>query len=331
MPKLSVVIPMYYEEEVAHECYTRMKSVLDSLHGYTYEILFVNDGSKDKTGAILAEIAQNDKNVKVITFSRNFGHQAAVTAGLRYVSGDAAVIIDADLQDPPELIPDMLRLWEKGGDVIYGKRKSRDGESRFKLLTASMFYKTIAALSDVEIPRDTGDFRLVDRAVVDTVNALPEHNKFLRGLFSWVGYNQKAFEYERKERFAGKTKYPLSKMLKLAADGIISFSAKPLKLVGGLGILSIFLSFLILVYSLLSFVFSFGNLTPGWTSIMVTVTFLGGVTLLSLWIIAEYIARIYDETKNRPQFIIKETTNIDADDGDVVIVKPRTRTDTEET
>ncbi len=185
------------------------------------------------------------------------------------------------------------------------------GESKFKLLTASMFYKTLNALSDVEIPKDTGDFRLVDRKVVDTINSMPEHNKFLRGLFSWVGYNQYAFEYERKERFAGKTKYPLKKMLKLATDGIIGFSTKPLKVLGGLGLISIFLSFIILIYALLSFMFNWNNVTSGWTSIMVAVTFFAGVQLLSLWVISEYIGRIYDETKSRPQYIINKTINIE--------------------
>lgn len=312
MPKLSVIVPMYYEQDVAKECYIRIKCVLDNLSDYSYEILFVNDGSKDDTERILAEIASNDKNAKVITFSRNFGHQAAVTAGLKYVSGDAAVIIDADMQDPPELIPEMLRLWKNGSDVIYGKRKTREGESKFKLFTASAFYKTLNALSDVEIPKDTGDFRLVDRSVVDTVNNLPEHNKFLRGLFSWVGYTQTPLEYERRERIAGKTKYPLKKMLKLAADGIISFSSKPLKLVGGLGLISIAVSIIILIYALVSFIFSLNDLTPGWTSIMVALTFFSGVLLLSIWILSEYIARIYDETKNRPQYIIKDTINIDS-------------------
>ena len=198
MKKISVVVPMYYEEEVANECYNRLKTVLEKIENYMYEIIFINDGSKDKTLEILEEIAKEDENVKVISFARNFGHQCAVTAGLKYVTGDAIVIIDADLQDPPELIPEMLKLWEKGNEVIYGKRKSREGESKFKLLTASMFYKTLNALSDVEIPKDTGDFRLVDRKVVDVINSLPEHNKFLRGLFSWVGFKQKPFEYERK-------------------------------------------------------------------------------------------------------------------------------------
>lgn len=311
MKKLSVVIPMYYEEEVAEECYKRMTKVCTSIENYEYEIIFVNDGSKDKTLPILEEIAKNDKNIKVISFSRNFGHQCAVTAGLKYVTGDAVVIIDADMQDPPELIVDMLKLWEQGNEVIYGKRKKREGESRFKLLTASMFYKTLNALSDVEIPKDTGDFRLVDRKVVDVINSLPEHNKFLRGLFSWVGYSQYAYEYERKERFAGKTKYPLKKMLKLAADGIIGFSTKPLKMLGGLGILSIFISIVILIYSLLSFAFEWNNITAGWTSIMVTVTFFAGVQLVSLWIMSEYIGRIYDETKQRPQYIIDKKINVD--------------------
>lgn len=311
MPKLSVVIPMYFEEEVAEACYQRLTAVLAAQAGYAYEIIFVNDGSTDRTGEILTVIAEKDASVKIITFSRNFGHQAAVTAGLHFVQGDAVVIMDADLQDPPELIPQMLRLWEEGNDVIYGKRKSRIGESKFKLFTAKTFYLMLNALSDVEIPMDTGDFRLVDRRVVDTINALPEHNKFLRGLFSWVGYKQTPLLYERQERYAGKTKYPLKKMMKLAQDGIISFSTKPLKLVGGLGIFSILLSFFLLIYSLLSYIFSFGSLAPGWTSLMVTFTFLGGVILLSLWIIAEYIARIYDETQNRPAYIIKDTQNID--------------------
>ena len=225
--KISVVIPMYYEEEVAKECYNRMKKVLNEMKEYNNEIIFINDGSKDKTLEILEEIASHDKNVKVISFARNFGHQCAVTAGLKYVTGDVVCIIDADLQDPPELIKDMVKKWEEGYEVIYGKRKTREGESFFKLFTAKMFYKTLNFFSDVDIPKDTGDFRVVDRKVVDTINSLSEHNKFLRGLFSWVGYKQYAFEYERKERFAGKTKYPLKKMLKLASDGIIGISTKP--------------------------------------------------------------------------------------------------------
>lgn len=310
MKKVSVVIPMYYEEEVANECYKKVSKILMSLENYDYEIIFINDGSKDKTLDILEDIAKKDEKVKVISFSRNFGHQAAVTAGLKEVTGDAIVIIDADLQDPPELIPDMLKLWEEGNEVIYGKRKVRKGESAFKLLTAKMFYKTLNALSDVEIPKDTGDFRLVDRKVVDVINNLPEHNKFLRGLFSWVGFKQKAYEYERQERFAGKTKYPLKKMLKLASDGIISFSNKPIKLVGALGIISIVISIILLVYAILSYIFKLNNLSAGWTSIMVAITFFAGVQLLSLWVISEYIGRIYDEAKGRPQYIIDKKINL---------------------
>lgn len=310
MKKISVVVPVYCEQEVIGECYARLTKSL-AIDGYCSEIIFVNDGSEDDTLKILEGIAEEDKSVKVISFSRNFGHQAAVTAGLKFADGDAVVIIDADLQDPPECIADMLEYWEAGVDIVYGKRKSREGESRFKLLSAKTFYKALNALSDIEIPRDTGDFRLVDRAVVEVINSLDEHNKFLRGLFSWVGYNQVAFEYERKERFAGKTKYPLKKMLRLASDGIISFSTKPLKLVGGLGIFAIFVSIVILIYSLISYIFSLNHLMPGWTSVMVAVTFFCGVQLLSIWIISEYIARIYDETKKRPQYIIKKKINID--------------------
>ncbi len=227
------------------------------------------------------------------------------------MTGDAVVIIDADLQDPPEVIPQMLKLWEDGNEVIYGKRKIRKGESRFKLMTAKMFYETLNLLSDIEIPKDTGDFRLVDRKVIDVINSLPEHNKFLRGLFSWVGFKQYAYEYERQERFAGKTKYPLSKMLKLASDGIISFSSKPLKIVGGIGIFSIILSILLFIYAIISYIFKFNGLTPGWTSIIVAITFFAGVQLLSIWLISEYIARIYDEAKNRPEYIIDKKVNFD--------------------
>jgi dolichol-phosphate mannosyltransferase len=311
MKKVSIVIPMYYEEEIAQECYKRVVNNLKKLQEYEYEIIFVNDGSKDKTLAILEEIAKIDKQVKIISFSRNFGHQCAVTAGLKYVTGDAIVIMDADLQDPPELIPDMLKLWEEGNEIIYGKRKTRKGESKFKLLTAKLFYSTLNALSDVEIPKDTGDFRLVDRKVVEVINELPEHNKFLRGLFSWVGFEQKELEYERKERVAGKTKYPLKKMIKLGLDGIISFSTKPLKIVGGLGIVAIMLSCIILVYAMASFIFKWNNLTAGWTSLMVTITFFSGTILISLWMIGEYIARIYDENKGRPQYIIEQKINIE--------------------
>lgn len=313
MKKISIVLPIYNEEAVIATSYARIKKVMEELENYEYEIIGVNDGSNDKTLQILEEITERDEKLKILSFARNFGHQAAVTAGLKYVTGDAIVIIDADLQDPPELLPEMLALWEDGNEVIYGKRKIRKGESAFKLLTAKMFYTMLNTLSDVEIPKDTGDFRLVDRKVVDVVNSMPEHNKFLRGLFSWVGFKQKAYLYDRQERYAGKTKYPFKKMWKLATDGIISFSTKPLKLVGGLGFLTIILSIGILMYSLISYLFKLNNLIPGWTSIMVAITLFSGVQLLSVWIISEYIARIYDETRNRPQYIIDKKINVDGE------------------
>lgn len=309
MKKISIVIPMYNEEAVAKECYKRISTVLLNLKNYNYEIIIVDDGSKDKTLEIVEEIAKTDKNVKVISFSRNFGHQSAVTAGLKETTGDAVVIIDADMQDPPEIIKDMINLWEDGNEVIYAVRKKRRGESIFKIFSAKVFYKLLYSLSDVEIPKDTGDFRLVDRKVVDVINSLPEHNKYLRGLFSWVGFKQKPIKYVREERLAGKTKYPLKKMLKLAYDGIISFSSKPLKLIGTIGLLSIVLSFILLIYSICSYIFNWNNLVPGWASIMVSISFFAGVQLISIWIMSEYISRIYDESRNRPEYIVKKKIN----------------------
>lgn len=310
MKKISVVIPMYYEEEVVDICYKRVVNNLKKLSDkYNYEIIFINDGSKDSTLEILKKIASNDDNVKIISFSRNFGHQAAVTAGIRNVTGDAVIIMDADLQDPPELFEGMIEKWENGYDVVYGKRKTRSGESLFKLLTAKAFYNTLNKLSEIEIPKDTGDFRLVDRKVIDVIASLPEHNKFLRGLFSWVGFNQYAYEYNRVNRVAGRTKYPFKKMFKLATDGILSFSAKPLKVVGAIGFFSVIVSIAILVYSIVSFVFKLNSLTSGWTSIMCTMTFIGGIILISLGMIGEYIARIYEESLGRPEYIIDELIN----------------------
>lgn len=310
MKKISVVIPMYCEEEVVDICYKRVVNNLKKLSDkYSYEIIFINDGSKDSTLEILKKIASNDDNVKIISFSRNFGHQAAVTAGIRNVTGDAIIIMDADLQDPPELFEGMIEKWEDGYEVVYGKRKTREGESIFKLLTARMFYNTLNKLSEIEIPKDTGDFRLVDRKVIDVIATLPEHNKFLRGLFSWVGFNQYAYEYNRVNRVAGKTKYPFKKMFKLATDGILSFSAKPLKIVGAIGIFSVIVSIIILIYSIVSYMFKLNSLTPGWTSIMCTMTFIGGIILISLWMIGEYIARIYEESLGRPEYIIDELIN----------------------
>ena len=310
MKKISVIIQMYQEEAVVKECYKRIKNALDNINNYDYEIIYIDDGSSDRTFSLLEEIAVFDNKVKVISFTRNFGHQAAIIAGLKITSGECAIIIDADLQDPPELIPKMIELWEQGNEIIYGKRKKRKGESAFKLGTAKLYYKILNKFSDIEIPRDTGDFRLVDKKVVNIINSMPEHNKFLRGLWSWTGFKQIPFEYERDERFAGKTKYSLKKMLKLSIDGIIGFSNKPLKILGGLGLISLLISFIILIYSILSYIFKWNNLMPGWASIMVAITFFSGIQLLSIWIMSEYIGRIYDESKNRPIYLINKTINI---------------------
>ena len=304
MKKISVVIPMYFEESVAEECYNRVKNVLEKLENYDYEIVFVNDGSTDKTLSIIENISKENKKVKVISFSRNFGHQAAVTAGLRASCGDAVVIMDADLQDPPELIPEMIKKWEDGYDVVYGKRKKRDGETAFKLLTAKTYYDILNKLSDVEIPKDTGDFRIVDRKVVNVVCNLPEHNKFLRGLFSWTGYSQYPFEYERKERVAGKTKYSLKKMFKLASDGIFSFSSKPLKMIGNVGIFFVIIAIVLLICGMVI------KWNAEITIMLCAFSLFTGIIQISLWIVGEYISRIYDEVKERPEYIINKKINI---------------------
>lgn len=302
--KISVVIPMYYEEEIVNTCYNELKKVLTKLKNYSYELVFINDGSKDKTLELLTKIANKNKDVKIISLSRNFGHQSAVSAGLKHVTGDAAIIIDADLQDPPKVIPDMIKLWESGYEVIYGKRKIRKGESIFKLLTAKLFYKILNKLSDISIPKDTGDFRLIDKKVVNAINTFPEHNKFLRGLFSYTGFKQIEFLYERDPRSAGKTKYTFKKMIKLASDGIIGFSYKPLKLI-------LILSTIFNIISLLSLISIFiWNKYYLIFLLIFLFTFTTSIILFSIWLLSLYISRIYDEVKNRPSYIIDKTINI---------------------
>ena len=307
--KLSLIIPCYNEEEVLPASYKRFADVMQK-NQYDYEMILVNDGSYDKTEEILTNLALENNRVKVISFSRNFGHQCAVGAGINHCSGDVAVIIDADLQDPPEVIPDMIRLYlEKKCNVVYAVRKKRKGESFFKRSTASLFYRTLEKLSDVEIPRDTGDFRLIDRAIMNVYNQLSERNKFIRGLISWMGFKQVPFYYDREERFAGSTKYPLRKMLKLAADGIFGFSKKPVKIATTLGVLSIFLAFMMILWVLCLNIFMPERLVPGWASTIIVVLFMGGVQLFTIGILGEYIGKIFDETKKRPEYIIREKIN----------------------
>ncbi|AOY75546.1 glycosyltransferase family 2 protein [Clostridium formicaceticum] len=304
---ISLVVPMYCENEVARECYKRLKKVMQE-NNISHEILFVNDGSKDNTLNILEEIAAEDKKVKVISFARNFGHQIAVTAGIKKATGDAVVVIDADLQDPPELIPDMLKLWQQGYHVVYGQRKKRRGETWFKLTTAKYFYRFLNKMTEVDIPVDTGDFRLMDRRVVDVFNSMPEKNRFIRGMISWIGFKQTALMYEREERFAGETKYPLKKMLKLASDGILSFSFKPIKWIEGTGLVVILLGILLMLYSGISWVRGTVSSIPGWLWLMVL---LSGIHLFALGIIGEYLVRIYDEARRRPLYTVEKEINIE--------------------
>ncbi|KMJ59092.1 glycosyltransferase [Bacillus sp. LL01] len=305
---ISIVVPMYFEEEVAQECYNRLKYVMDE-NFIDHEFIFVNDGSTDRTMDILVDVSRIDPKVKIVNFARNFGHQTAVTAGIDYASGDAIVIIDADLQDPPEVIPELIGKWREGYEVVYAKRKKRAGETKFKLLTAKYFYKFLNYMSDIEIPKDTGDFRLIDRKVADVFKQMTERNRFVRGMFSWIGFKQTFIEYERDERFAGETKYPLKKMIRFAADGIIAFSTKPLKIVMSLGFFSVLVSFGVLLYAILVKLFG-QEVEAGWASIMVAITFFSGIQLLGMGIVGEYIARIYDESKNRPIYVVKETVNL---------------------
>lgn len=313
MKLVSVVVPAYYEEEVIEHCYRSLTQVMRETE-YAYELIFVNDGSKDRTLDILVGISEIDPAVKIINLARNFGHQAAVSAGVHRAQGDAIVIIDADLQDPPEVILQMLEKWEEGYEVVYGKRRKREGETVFKLITAKYFYKFLNYMSDVDIPKDTGDFRLIDRKIAYIFNKMSEKNRFIRGLISWIGFNQTFVEYDRNERFAGVTKYPLKKMIKFASDGIISFSSKPLKMIIRMGFLTVILAFAVLIYSLCAKLFGFPT-ESGWTSMMVAITLFSGVQLLSLGIIGEYIARIYEESRNRPLYIVQDEINFETDPG----------------
>ena len=310
MKKISIVVPMYYEEAMVIACHEELTSVMQSLSLYTYELIFVNDGSLDTTLNLLENLSLKDSCSKIISLSRNFGHQAAVTCGITYATGDAIVIIDADLQDPPAVIVDMVKLWESGYDVVYGQRQKRKGETFFKLITAKLFYKLLNNLSDITIPLDTGDFRLIDKKVAAELINLKEHNRFLRGLVPWCGFKQIPLIYERNPRFAGETKYSFKKMIALALDGIISFSSKPLKLIMELGVFAIIIALSVFCYYVVALISPNKVVVPPFALLTIIITFFGGVQLVSIGILGEYIGRMYDESKNRPLYIIDKTFNI---------------------
>jgi polyisoprenyl-phosphate glycosyltransferase len=317
MAKISLVFPIFNEESVIPTLFERLDKVIQGLtqDGNAIEVLFINDGSRDKSLAMLKEMSQTRDWVRILSFSRNFGHQIAVTAGMQHSNGDAVILLDADLQDPPELLPEMIRLWrEDGWEVVYGVRASRAGETAFKKLTASLFYRALRRLTNVDIPADTGDFRLMDRKVVNALNTMGEQHRFLRGMAAWVGFKQIGLPYDRDARFAGETKYPFRKMFKLAIDAVTSFSHAPLKLATNLGW---FIASCAIVYGLVTII---RYLRPGgvqfekgWPSLIVVLSLLSGVQLITLGMIGEYIARIYDEVKGRPLYLVSEKIGFDAD------------------
>lgn len=309
MKKLAVIVPCYNEELVIGESYRRTKAVLQSMPIDT-EIIYINDGSRDKTREMLNGIADADPHVKVIHFSRNFGHQPAVTAGINNCDADLAVILDADMQDPPELIPDILELREREqANVVYCVRKSRDGESFFKKFTSKAFYRLLNYMSDVSFPLDTGDFRMVDRKIMDQFDRFQERGKYIRGLISWLGYKQVPFYYEREARIAGETKYPFSKMWKFASTAMLYFSKKPLRLATSLGFVAVVVGIVLAAWFTLGKIYGFSNAESGWTSIMTSVIFFGGVQLLTVGVLGQYVGILFDEIKARPEYIIDEKRN----------------------
>lgn len=307
--RYSIVIPVYNEDAVLSQTYQRLKQVMDSA-GEPYELVFVNDGSSDHSVSMIKDFCTRDSSVKLISFSRNFGHQIAITAGMDYAEGAAIVVIDADLQDPPELILKMIAKWKEGYEVVYAKRSRRQGETFFKKQTAHLFYRLLRASTEIDIPVDTGDFRLIDRKVCDVMKQLPEKNRFVRGLVSWAGFRQTAVEYEREPRFAGESKYPLKRMLKLSLDGLTSFSSQPLKLAGYSGSLLLALGLVYLVIlGLLKLSGDPG--IGGWNLVLAFELGLSGFLLIMMGIMGEYISRIYDEARNRPLYIVGEFCNQD--------------------
>lgn len=310
---LSVIVPCLNEALVIEETHRRLLAALTTISETGFEVLYIDDGSSDATLEILRGLQKADSRVRVIAFSRNFGHQFAVTAGLEHARGEAVVVIDADLQDPPDVILEMLERWREGVDVVYAVRSEREGEATFKLLTAKAFYRLLNRFSNIAIPLDTGDFRLIDRKAVNALLAMPEHDRFIRGMVAWVGFRQEPIYYRRAARLAGETKYPLKKMLHFAADGILSFSLLPLRLAVYMGVVSSGLALLGIIYALVLRLFTEAWVT-GWTLLFIAILFLGGVQLLFLGIMGEYLGRIYGEVKRRPLYLIKERLGFDEAD-----------------
>lgn len=302
-PFVSVVIPCYNEEESLPVLYRRLRKVLRQSAG-RYEMIFSNDGSTDRTAAVIRRLAAKDDGVRGVELSRNFGHQACLTAGLEHAAGEVIVMMDADLQDPPELLAEMIEKWRQGADVVYAVRRKRKGESAFKLLTAAAFYRVLRRLTQTRIPLDTGDFRLIDRRALDAVLSIRESNRFLRGLFGWIGFHQVPVYYDRDRRYAGETKYPLRKMINFALDGLTSFSSAPLRIAVYLGLIASTIAFLYGIRVIWEGMR--GGTVPGWASTTVSVLFLGGVQLFTIGVLGEYIGRIYEEVKRRPLYIVKE-------------------------
>lgn len=310
---LSVVVPCFNEEEVIGDTNSRLRAVLEQAP-VDFEIIYVDDGSSDSTPDLLRHLQQSDERVRVVRFSRNFGHQMAITAGLEHASGDAVVVIDADLQDPPEVILELVAKWMDGYDVVYGVRAEREGETVFKLWTAKTFYRCIALLSDTRIPLDTGDFRLMDRRVVNALLGMPERDRFVRGMVSWLGFSQIGISYHREARTAGTTKFSFFKMLRFAMDGIFSFSVVPLRVATWIGFAASGIAILGIVIAVVEWLLGVHGLVKGWTSILIAVLFIGGVQLICMGIIGEYVGRTYGESKRRPLYVLRERIGFEARD-----------------
>lgn len=310
-PRYSFVIPVYNEEESLNELNIRLKDLMDNLDGDS-EVILIDDGSTDESYSLMDKINQNDNRFKIIQFSRNFGHQFAITAGIDFSRGDAVIIMDADLQDDPDVCKSLIQEWKNGYEVVYAVRKKRVDEGIFKRVTAFLFYRFLRKLSRVDIPIDTGDFRLVDRKVIEIFKTLREHGRYVRGIFSWIGFKQKGIYYVRKSRYSGKTKFSFSKMFNFGISGIFSFSHAPLRIFLKFGIIISAMSFLCGISAIVLKILGL-NLIPGWASIIVSIFFMGGVQLIIFGVIGEYIGYVYDEVKNRPLYIIRNTSGISQD------------------